>query len=183
MIWKVDGEISLLKSDLLNQITELLPCLEMGKSPISSAGPGPLMPLATCCCDLQWYPWGWGRSIFLFFSHTARLSRSYLPDQGLNTDPWPWEHRVLSTGHGQGIPWAEVSEKHTFVSKSLLMVLIRHNSNSNIPSSPSSLLCLPNNSPAQMLALIFHSFIQLRMCKSPSVSTCQEPNIMVNLRS
>lgn len=51
--------------------------------------------------------WVRQKFFFLFFSHTARLSRSYFPDQGLNTDPWPWEHRVLSTGHGQGILWAE----------------------------------------------------------------------------
>lgn len=47
-------EISLLKSDLLNQIIELLPCAQEWKvSHFQITDLRPLMPLATCCHDLQ----------------------------------------------------------------------------------------------------------------------------------
>ena len=34
---------------------------------------------------------------FFFFCHTARLSGSQFPDQGLNLGPWQWKPRILTT--------------------------------------------------------------------------------------
>lgn len=51
--------------------------------------------------------WGcfllWGVLFWFFFSHTIQLAGSLFPDQGWNTCPLQWKHRILITGP-QGKP-------------------------------------------------------------------------------